>query len=82
MLKSLKSFEKPLELNPPSGVLRIRKVAGDGEKGLEYEITKVLEDDGSFLPGSTVAVHDSGEKERFFLGGRFLRALLGCFVTD
>lgn len=62
-------------LNPPSGVLRIRRLPGEG---LEYEITKVLEDDGSFLPGSTVAVHDAGVPERFFMGGRFFGVSLLC----
>lgn len=73
VLTTVKSFENPLVLNPPSGVLRIRKLG----EGLEYEITKVLEDDGSVLPGSTVAVHDGGEKERFFMGGRFI---VLCYV--
>jgi len=68
VLQTVKSFEDPLVLNPPSGVLRIRRLPGEG---LEYEIEKVLEDNGSFLPGSTVAVHDAGVPERFFMGGRF-----------
>jgi arylesterase / paraoxonase len=65
--KTMKSFEDPFGLNPPSGVLRIRRLPGEG---LEYEITKVLEDDGSALPASTVAVHDAGVPERFFMGSK------------
>lgn len=72
VLKTVRSFEKPFERNPPSGVLRIRKLGSKRENGeLEYEVTKVLEDNGSVLPGATVAVHDSGVPERFFLGGTF-----------
>jgi arylesterase / paraoxonase len=82
IFKTLRSFGNPLELDPPSGVLRIRKIGGEGEEGLEYEITKVLEDNGSVLPGSTVAVHDSG-KERFFLGGTFyVLCLAALWLTD
>lgn len=66
--QTIESFHRPLEINPPSGVLRIRRRAGDA---LDYEVTKVLEDNGTVLPGSTVVVHDSAEPERFFLGGTF-----------
>jgi hypothetical protein len=34
----------------------------------EYLVEKVLEDDGSVLPGSTTAVHDA-ETGRIFLSG-------------
>jgi arylesterase/paraoxonase len=67
VLKALKSFKDPFGLNPPSGVLRIRRLP---KEGLEYEITKVLEDDGSVLPASTVAAHDAGVPERFFMGSK------------
>jgi hypothetical protein len=68
----------PFERDPPGSVLRIRRVKQDLEDGLNYEVTKVLEDrEGKVLPGLTVAVHDSGlysgkgGKERFFMGGGF-----------
>lgn len=80
VFKTMKSFDDPLEKNPPSAVLRIKRLGGQGEEGLEYEITKVLEDDGSMLPGSTVAVHDSGVPERFFLGGKFYVLFLLCLL--
>jgi len=75
VLKTLKSFKDPFGLNPPSGVLRVRRLPG---QGLEYEITKVLEDDGSVLPASTVAVHDAGVPERFFMGSKWY-FFFGCF---
>jgi len=72
------STKKPFEVNPPTGVFRIRR-AGKGYEGIgrkgnlethdaEYVVETVLEDNGSILPGSTVAVHDA-QTGRFFLGG-------------
>jgi arylesterase/paraoxonase len=71
------SAKRPFEVDPPSAVFRVsreergwsRKYMKRGEwhKG-EYYVEKVLEDDGSVLPGATVAVHDA-ETGRFFLGG-------------
>jgi len=62
-------------------VLRVRRLPG---QGLEYEITKVLEDDGSVLPASTVAVHDAGVPERFFMevSGIFFLGVFLCYVNE
>ena len=53
---------------------RVKKTGqGSGRKSLfshdlDYVVEKVMEDDGSVLPGSTIAVHDV-ETGRYFLGG-------------
>ncbi|KAG4420528.1 hypothetical protein IFR04_006348 [Cadophora malorum] len=71
------SSKKPFDVNPPSAVLKIKRVKktgqGSGRKSLfshdlDYVVEKVMEDDGSVLPGSTIAVHDV-ETGRYFLGG-------------
>lgn len=62
--KWIESEMDPFGVHPPSAVLRIR--AGEGEGG--YVVETVLEDNGSVLPGSTVAVHDA-QTGRIFLGG-------------
>ncbi|RDL32038.1 uncharacterized protein BP5553_09440 [Venustampulla echinocandica] len=69
----------PFGVHPPSAVLKInragkgytgksRKVAAEASLDGDFVVEKVFEDDGSVLPGATVAVHDS-QTGRFFLGG-------------
>lgn len=67
------SGKQPFDINPSAAVLRFRKVANrdageTAESQPAYVVEKVLEDDGSVLPGTTVAVHDE-LLDRFFLGG-------------
>lgn len=62
--KFLKSMQKPFEIFPSAAVWRIRR-SGDN-----YEIERILEGDGSRLPGATVAVHDP-RTGRIFMGGEF-----------
>lgn len=64
LYKTARSFDDPFAVNPPSAVFRIRKLDGG-----EYEVKKMLEDDGGVLPGSTVAVHDPKKPEKYFFGG-------------
>jgi hypothetical protein len=80
----LKSSKAPFEIDPPTSVFRIRKGGNDfgtlNTAGLEtgkailergnvsYSTEKILEDDGSVLPGSTIAVHDA-KTGRIYLGG-------------
>jgi arylesterase/paraoxonase len=69
---------KDPSINPPSAVFRVRKAGkgyqGDSRKGSmeryegDYIIEKVVEDDGSLLPGSTTVVHDA-QTGRLFLAG-------------
>ncbi|TVY76064.1 Serum paraoxonase/arylesterase [Lachnellula suecica] len=78
----------PFNINPPSAVYKISR-AGKGYTGTsrkahvekwddgEYVLEKIIEDDGSVLPGSTVAVHDS-ETGRIFLGGAFSPFITIC----
>lgn len=75
--KWVKSSKAPFEHDPPTAVLRISRRGGigkgEGRKGnlpvvAEYEVSKVMEDDGSVLPGSTVVIHDA-QTGRYFLGG-------------
>ena len=53
-------------MHPPTTVFRIRKPSKGHDA--EYVVEKVLEDDGSVLPGTTTAVHDA-ETGRIYLGG-------------
>ena len=75
--KWMQSSKKPFDVNCPSTIFKIHKgeagwkVRGEKKRAVEdgeYEIEKVVEDDGSTLPGSTIAVHDV-ETGRIFLGG-------------
>jgi arylesterase/paraoxonase len=63
--KFLKSTDSPFDVLPPTTAWRIRK-----EKSGGHQVDKVLEDDGSTLPGATVIVHDP-QTGRMFLGGKF-----------
>jgi arylesterase/paraoxonase len=75
--KWTESSKAPFDVHVPSAVYRIRK-PGKGYEGTErkphleiyadYVVEKVIEDDGSVLPGATIAVHDA-ETGRIFLGG-------------
>ncbi|CZS93626.1 related to serum paraoxonase/arylesterase [Rhynchosporium agropyri] len=76
--KWIETSKAPFDKIAPSTVLRIRRISknrGNSEEsksssssGLDYEVGKIMEDDGSTLPGSTVAVHDA-ETGRYFMGG-------------
>jgi arylesterase/paraoxonase len=75
--KWMKSSKDPFALAPPTAVMKITRgkgYEGSGRKGhleheeADYYVEKVFEDDGSVLPCSSVAVHDT-ETGRFFLGG-------------
>ncbi|KAL2068057.1 hypothetical protein VTL71DRAFT_16155 [Oculimacula yallundae] len=76
--KWIRTSKAPFDEVSPSTVLKIRRNnrKGGQTKGrkslsshdLEYEVEKVMEDDGNILPGSTVAVHDA-ETGRYFMGG-------------
>ncbi|RFU32753.1 hypothetical protein B7463_g3558, partial [Scytalidium lignicola] len=76
LYKLMASGKQPLKLNPPTAVLKFRKVHSTQGTGSEekpgnkptWVFEKVLEDDGSVLPGTTVAVHDE-LMDRIFLGG-------------
>ncbi len=73
----LQSAKDPFRVDPASAVFRITRVGdglgnfdeGDGHDG-PYLVEKVLEDDGSVLPGATIAVHDATMR-RIYLGGTF-----------
>ena len=62
----LKSTKSPMDILPPVAVWRMRR-RGDGT----YNVDKILEDNGSILPSSTIAVHDP-QTGRMFLGGEFI----------
>ena len=70
------SSKNPFDVDPPSAVFRIHKsqrgVGGAkdayDETDAIYVVDKVLEDDGSVLPGATTAVHDT-KTGRIFLSG-------------
>jgi len=74
-----RATQDPFNIDPPSAVVKISR-AGKGHPGTsgeadaeklndeKYVVEKFIEDDGSVLPGSTVAVHDS-QTGRVFLGG-------------
>ena len=76
--KWAESSRAPFDVHPPSAVYRIRTSGKEYEDtrrkpNLEthqgdYVVEKVIEDDGSVLPGTTTAVHDA-ETGRIFLGG-------------
>jgi arylesterase/paraoxonase len=68
LYKTLEGFKTPLTTNPPSAVLKISKAGPGSTQQGEYAVEKVMEDDGSVLPGASSAVHDA-ETGRFFLGG-------------
>ncbi|RDW62531.1 hypothetical protein BP5796_10833 [Coleophoma crateriformis] len=79
--KMLKSAEDPFKINPASAVFRIRKVTETSEADIKreggYLVEKIMEDDGSVLPGSTTALHDV-EGRRIFLGGTFSPFVTVC----
>lgn len=62
----LKSTKAPFDIFPPAAGWRIRRGA-DGT----HRLDKVLEGDGSFLPSSTIVVHDP-LTGRMFFGGKFV----------
>ena len=64
--KHLKSTKSPMDILPPVTVWRMRR-RDDGT----YNVDKILEDNGSILPSSTIAVHDP-QTGRMFLGGEFI----------
>ncbi|KAG4440936.1 hypothetical protein IFR05_003565 [Cadophora sp. M221] len=78
LYKWIRSSKAPFDVNAPSSVLKIRRINKKGGQAsgrkslfshdLDYEVEKIIEDDGTVLPGSTIAVHDV-ETGRFFLGG-------------
>ncbi|KAH8803297.1 hypothetical protein F5884DRAFT_805042 [Xylogone sp. PMI_703] len=76
MYKLMASGKQPFALNPPAMVLKIRREDGAEEVDKEgksrktpsWVVEKVLEDDGSVLPGATVAVHDE-LMDSIFVGG-------------
>jgi arylesterase / paraoxonase len=61
-----RATKDPFNIDPPSAVVKVSR-PGKGNDG-EYVVEKFFEDDGSVLPGSTIAVHDS-QTGRVFLGG-------------
>jgi arylesterase / paraoxonase len=77
----LESSKRPWEVNPPCSAWKIQTLEGvkgeaeDGEIEYEFKIEKMLEDDGSVLPGATVVVHDAARGTLFF-GGSFDSFLL------
>lgn len=75
--KWIKASKDPFNVEIPTAVFKIsgagkrrdkRSGRNHGEREKEYVIEKVVEDDGSTLPGTTTAVHDT-ETGRLFLGG-------------
>lgn len=77
LYKWAESSQRPFDVKVPATVFRIRKagvytgaavnrIKPEHDKG--YQITKILEDDGTLVSGATVAVHDT-ETGRVFLGG-------------
>jgi arylesterase / paraoxonase len=69
------SAKAPFDVHPPSTVFRIRKSGKENEgeaksteSKAEYVVEKVIEDDGTVLPGATTAVHDA-ETGRIILSG-------------
>ncbi len=79
------SARKPFQVDPPSSVLRIKRggmpAKAKGRLGhlksdsKDYWVEEIMEDDGSVLPGSTIAIHDA-ETGRFFMGG-----VMSPFIT-
>jgi hypothetical protein len=67
------SSKNPFDVHPPSAVFRIRKSSKGHDA--EYVVEKVLEDDGSVLPGTTTAVHDA-ETGKVYLGG-----VMSAYIT-
>lgn len=63
----MRSTKDPFNVDPPSGVTKISR-AGKNSKDGDYIVEKFFEDNGSVLPGSTIAVHDS-QTGKVFLGG-------------
>lgn len=72
----IRSSKNPFNVNPSSAVLRIRRggkgyngrrVSMEGKDGT-WAVEKVMEDNGSVLPGATVVVHDA-QTGRIFLSG-------------
>lgn len=85
-----KSSRDPFSNIVPSSVFRIQK-SGKVYKGTErmayskldaeYAVEKVLEDDGSVLPGTTIAIHDA-ETRRYFLAGVMSPFITICEPTN
>ncbi|RAL61233.1 hypothetical protein DID88_010312 [Monilinia fructigena] len=66
--KAIKGSRKA-ETKIPSAVFRIMKLGEMGEgEGWGWNVVKLMEDDGSTLPVTTVAVHDT-QTGKMFLGG-------------
>lgn len=71
-----KSFKDPFRVSPPSAVFKFYKKGagsqrlekGESHAGPKYVVEKIMEDDGTVLPGASSAVHDA-ETGRIFLGG-------------
>ena len=85
--KWAESSTRPFDIHPPSTVYRVRREANSND-GIEkignseahegdYSIDLIMEDDGSVLPGSTIAVHDA-ETGRYFLGGAMSAYITIC----
>jgi hypothetical protein len=88
--KWAESSKAPFEVHPPSAVYRIWR-PGKGYERTErnhqleiyhgdYVVEKVIEDDGSVLPGTTIAVHDA-ETGRMFFGGAMSPYITICQST-
>ena len=61
--KWTQSSTDPFGVKCPGAAMRIKKLKGGG-----YEVDTIVEDDGTVLPGSTIAVHDA-QTGRIFMGG-------------
>lgn len=77
-----KGTKDPYGVHPPAAVLKInragKKYTGESAaQASDFVTEKAFEDDGSVLPGSTVAVHDS-QAGRFFVGGAFAPYIAIC----
>jgi hypothetical protein len=72
--KWTESSKRPFDVKVPAAVFRVRKVGRKVKRGsvsggeVGWEVEKIVEDDGTTLPGATIAVHDAATG-RIFLGG-------------
>lgn len=78
------SAQRPFDVKVPSAVFRVSNVglrkwkrgtASISDGG--FEVKKIMEDDGTTLPGATIAVHDA-ETGRIFLGGAMAPFITIC----